>query len=596
MEARDLLARIDAVRTGRATRRSFIADMASLGIGGPAAAQLLMHAGIANAQSPFRYKPAKRGGGGTLKMLMWQGPTLLNPYLATGAKDIAASRIFYEPLANWDGDANLVPVLAAEIPTLDNGGVARDGRSVTWKLKRGVVFHDGHPFTADDVVFNWEYARDPATASTQISVYQQIQVDKLDSHTVRFTFERPTPFWADAFVGGGAGVLPKHLFAAYKGAKSQEAPHNHKPVGTGPYRFVDFKPGDMLRAELNPNYHLANRPFFDAIDMKGGGDPTSAARAVIQTGEYDYAWNMQVEDDMLRRLEDGGRGRAVFVQGPDVEFVFLNFTDPWTEVDGERSSTKTKHFAFSDLRVRQAMSLLMDRSSIQKFIYGRSGAVSNNWINAPARYRSPNTRAEFDIERASQLLEAAGWKPGADGVRAKDGRRMKFLFQTSINPVRQKTQAVVKQACRKAGIEVELKAVTASVFFSADVANPDTNGKFIADFEMFGVSGAAPDPQRNFDRFVSWEVASKANKWEGRNIARWRSDEFDRLYRAAQFELDPVKRAAMLIRMNDMVVGDGAIVPLIARANVHAAGNRLVTRASSWDTDFWAIQDWYRDG
>ncbi|MBI5275427.1 MAG: peptide ABC transporter substrate-binding protein [Burkholderiales bacterium] len=595
MIERKLRESIESVREGRLNRRTFIDRMVALGLTGPMAAQLLMHAGVANAQPAFNYKPAKRGGGGLLRMLMWQGPTGLNPLTSTGAKDVAAARIFYEGLAHWDSDANLVPVLAAEIPSLANGGLARDGKSVTWKLKRGVTWHDGKPFTADDVVFTWDYARDPATAATSISVYQAIQVTKLDSHTVRLTFEKPTPFWAQAFVGGGAGIIPKHVFGPFKGANSREAPANHKPVGTGPYRYADFKPGDLLRAELNPSYHMPNRPYFDALEIKGGGDPTSAARAVIQVGEYDYAWGIQVEDDVLRRLEDGGKGRAIFTRGPDVEFVFLNLTDPWTEVDGERSSAKSKHFAFAELKVRQAMSLLIDRDSIQQYIYGRAGTVSNNWINAPERYRSRNTKAVFDIDKAQRLLDEAGWKKGADGLREKGGRKMKLVFQTSINPVRQKVQSVIKQACQKAGIELELKAISASVFFSSDPANPDINGRFSADMQMFGVSGAGPDPQRSFDRFVSWEIASKANKWQGRNIARWSNDEFDKLYRVMKFELDPVKRAALVIRMNDMVVNDGAILPLISRANVQAAGNRMQTRPSAWDTNYWAIQDWYRE-
>ena len=115
-------------------------------------------------------------------------------------------------------------VLAAEIPSIQNGGLAADGKSVTWKLKPGVKWHDGKPFTADDVVFNWEYARDPATATVTIGVHRDITVEKVDDLTVRILFNKPTPFWADAFVGAPGAIIPKHLFADYKGAKSREAP------------------------------------------------------------------------------------------------------------------------------------------------------------------------------------------------------------------------------------------------------------------------------------------------------------------------------------------------------------------------------------
>ncbi|MBC5763986.1 peptide ABC transporter substrate-binding protein [Ramlibacter albus] len=595
MDENKLRGWIEDVREGRMPRRRFVERLVSLGLTAPIAGQLLMHAGVANSQTAFNYKPTKRGGGGQLKLLMWQGPTLLNPYFGTGAKDQVGSRAFYEPLAQWDNDANLVPVLAAEIPTRENGGVAADGKSVTWKLKRGVTWHDGKPFTADDVVFNWEYARDPAAASVSMTVYAEIKVEKVDSHTVRLVFDKPRPFWAQAFVAAGAGIIPKHHFAAYMGAKSRDAPANLKPVGTGPYRIVDFKPGDLVRAEAYPGYHMPNRPHFDSLEIKGGGDPTSAARAVLQTGEYDWAWNMQMEDEVLKRFEAERKGHSIITVAPDVEFVYLNVSDPWTEVDGERASPKSKHFAFGDTSVRQAMALLMDRESIQQYIYGRTGAVTANWINAPARYASKNTKPEFDIDKAQRMLEAAGWKKGGDGVREKGGRKMKFVFQTSTNPVRQKVQTVIKQACQKAGIDLELKSVSASVFFSSDVANPDTNTKFWADLEMFAVTGASPDPLRSLDRYVSWEIASKVNKWQGRNLTRWHSDEYDKLYRAAEFELDPVKRAAMFIRMNDIVVNEAVVIPLIRRSTVSVAKSKMVTRASAWDTDFWALQDWYRE-
>src|SRR5205814_4284601 len=267
------------------------------------------------------------------------------------------SRIFYEPLAGWDNDGNLVPILAAEIPETENGGISQDGTTVTWKLKKDVQWHDGKPFTADDVVFNWQYAADPATAATTVGSYKDAKVEKVDSHTVRVLFDKPTPFWADAFVGVRGMIIPKHLFADYAGGKSRDAPNNLKPIGTGPYKFADFKPGDMVRGEINTNYHMPNRPYFDSIEMKGGGDAISAARAVLQTGEYDYAWNLQVEDEVLKRMEDGGKGRVHLVHAGDIEFALLNQTDPWIEVEGERASIKSRHFAFADLAVRQAMAL-----------------------------------------------------------------------------------------------------------------------------------------------------------------------------------------------------------------------------------------------
>jgi len=474
--------------------------------------------------------------------------------------------------------------------------VAKDGKSVTWKLKKNVAWHDGKPFTADDIVFNWEYAADTATAATTISSYKDIaRIDKVDSHTVKIGFKNPTPFWSDGFCGYRGMIIPKHVFEPFKGAKSREAPGNLKPVGTGAYKFVDFKPGDIVRGELNTNYHMPNRPHFDTIEMKGGGDAVSAGRAVVQTGEYDYAWNMQVEEDIMRRMEQGGKGKFETSPSGNIEHVQCNQTDPWKEVDGERSSVKAPHPFLTDPAVRQALSLLVDRNSIHEEIYGRGGQVTPNFLNAPSKYVSKANKAEFNVEKANQILEAAGWKKGGDGIRAKGDKKLKMVYQTSINAPRQKTQAIIKQAAAKAGIELELKSITASVFFSSDAANPDIYSRFSTDIQMYTTTQASPDPQTFMEQFASWEVSNKENKYQGRNITRWRNEDYDKLFRSAETELDPVKRAALFIKMNDLVIQNVVVIPVIWRNKVQAVSSRLRGHEiSGWDNDTANLFNWFR--
>ncbi|MCD9110928.1 peptide ABC transporter substrate-binding protein [Bradyrhizobium japonicum] len=586
---------IDEVKDGDLDRRTFIRRMIGLGLTAPMAAQVLALGGVAMAQSISPYKPTKRGGGGPLKLLWWQGPTLLNPHFGVGTKDQDGSRLFYEPLASWDPEGNLSLILAAEIPSIQNGGLSPDGKSVTWKLKPGVKWHDGKPFTADDVVFNWQYAKDPATAAVTIAIFRDITVEKVEDLTVRILFDKPTPFWANAFVGPYGAIIPKHLFANYAGVQSREAPNNLKPVGTGPYKFVEFKPGDLIRGELNSDYHMPNRPYFDSIEMKGGGDAVSAARAVIQTGEYDYASNIQVEDEVLLRLEKGGTGKTIYAVGADIETIFLNLSDPNTEVDGERSSLKTKHPLFSDPAGRKALSMLVDRDAVQKVIYGRAGRATANFFNGLPQFVSKNTSWEFNIEKAAKLLGEAGWKPGVDSIREKDGKKLKLIFQTSINGPRQKTQAIVKQACQKAGIDVELKSVVASVFFSSDAANPDTMNKFYADIEMSAFLGSPPDPDRFLSSFHSRNIPSKENKWQGFNLPRYASQEYDATIDAAKVEIDPVKRASLYIKANDLLWQDAVLIPVIHRLKVAASSNSLRVVVSGWGTDTDHLQDWYRE-
>jgi peptide/nickel transport system substrate-binding protein len=596
MNEQQLRGLIDEVKSGKLPRRGFIQQLVGLGLSAPMASMLLMHAGVAQAQTTApAYKPTKRGGGGPLKLIYWQAAVHLNPHYAGGTKDQDASRVFYEPLASWDSEGNLVPVLAAEVPTRANGGLSADGKSVTWKLKRGVKWHDGKDFSADDVLFTAQYAGDPAAAMTTVNVYKDIKVTKIDSHTVRVDFPKATPFWAEPFVGSVGLILPKHVFEAYMGAKSRDNPANLKAVGTGPYKLVDFKPGDTLRGAANMDYHVANQPAFDTLEIKGGGDATSAARAVLQTAEYDVGWNLAVEDVILKQLEGAGKGRMQFFVGSDIEFVILNPTDPWNEVDGERASVKSKHPAFTDKAVREAMNLLIDRKGIADVIYGRGAITTSNFLNNPQRFVSKNTKFEFNPEKANQILDAAGWKKGADGIRAKGNVKLKFVFQTSVSGPRQKCQAIIKDACTKAGIDLELKSIVASVFFGSDFANPDTYQKFWADMQMFTTTMTQPDPQTFMEQFTTWELSQKANKWASRNLSRWTNPEYDEAHKAAQVELDPVKRAALFVKMNDLVVGDGFVIPLFARPRPVGTVNKLTTNISAWDNLTAFMNTWYRE-
>jgi peptide/nickel transport system substrate-binding protein len=596
MDEQAIRALICQVRDGRTSRRHFVRIMVGLGLSAPLAAQMLASAGVASAQpresAPV---PARRGGGGDLKVLMWDAPSLLNPHFGRGLKDLTATRLFYEPLAAAGGDGELYPVLAEELPSRKNGSVAKDGKWVIWRLKRNVVWHDGRPFTADDVVFNWEFAIDPASATTSRGPFQEVaQVEKLDSHSVKVVYKKPQPYWGMAF--GGDGLIPRHVFAPHKGASAREAVGTLKPVGTGPYRLVDFTPGDFIRAELNPHYHLPNRPFFDRVDIKGGGDAVSAARAVLQTGEYDFAYYILAEEDVLKRLEQGAKGRILAVPSSGVNHIQCNQSDPWREVDGERSSAKALHPCLSDPSVRRALSLLVDRAAIQEHVVGRNGQITSNFLNAPERYRSRNTSWEFSVEKANQILDEVGWVRGPDGVRAKDGKRLKLVFQAATNSSVQKIQMVVKQAATRAGVEIEVKAIPASVFFSADPNNTDTSVRFHADLQMY-TTFTWLDPQFFMAQFCSWEVPSRDNKWSGRNVTRWRNAEYDRLWRDAEVEMDPVKRGALFIRMNDLVIQSGVVIPVTWRSVLHAVSHQINgVQPNGWDSIFGSIAYWYRQG
>ena len=264
-----------------------------------------------------------------------------------------------------------------------------------------------------------------------------------------------------------------------------------------------------LTARMNPNYHVANRPYFDRLEIKGGGDAVSAARAVLQTGEYDFAWNLTVEESILAKIEKSNVGFVSVVEGANVEHLQLNTTDPWTEVDGQRSHISTNHPAFSDKAVRQAMALIPDRDAIAQFIYGRVGRATGNIVNNPPVFVSKNTRWEYNLDKANAILDKAGWMRGSDGIREKDGVRLKFEYQTTTSGQRQQTQAVIKQAAAKVGIEIDLKSTQASIFFSSDVANTDTFSHFYSDIQMYTTPMRQPDPGLFLEQFLTSEIAQK---------------------------------------------------------------------------------------
>jgi peptide/nickel transport system substrate-binding protein len=542
-----------------------------------------------------------RGAGGPLRILMWQGPTIINQHLAQGTKDSTAARFICEPLMTCSADGTFKPVLAAEVPSKDNGGLGADGKTVTYKLKPGVKWADGQPFTADDVVFTFQYITNIDTAATTLGSYVDLEnVEAVDPMTVRLTFKQPTGGWYVPFVG--STVLPKHALEQYVGSASRNAPFNLKAFGTGPYMVQDFKPGDALTLVPNPNYREPNKPYFSEIDIKGGGDAPSAARAVLQTGEYDYAWNLQVEVQVLNGLMQGGKGEMVIGPGSGVEHILVNQADPNTDVAGERANPKSKHPFLTDIRVRQAMALAIDRDTMAKQLYGPTGNASANILTTPTNLASKNTSFEYNIDKANQLLDQAGYKRGSDGVRVTpDGVRMHVVYQTTINSLRQKEQDIVKAGWQQVGIETELKSVDAGVFFSADPGNPDTNSHFYTDVEMFTSTFGSPFPLNFMKSFYSGnpdvDVAQQSNKWSARNYTRWVNADYNKLFDQVKGETDVTKAQQLWIQLNDTVINNYISIPLIDRNFADGKIKGLQgPQLSPFDDWSWNIADWTKSG
>ncbi len=541
-----------------------------------------------------------RGGGDVVRILMWQGPTILNPHLATGTKDYIASRMSLEPLITIDGDGKISPVLAAEVPSKENGGIGADGKTITYKLKPNVKWADGQPFTSEDVAFTHQFVANRETTATSYATYDPIEkVETPDPTTARLIFKDPAPGWYGAFAGSFGMVLPRHAMQDFVGANARNAPFNLKAFGTGPYMVEDFRPGDLVTYTVNPNYREPNKPFFKRLEIKGGGDAVSAARAVFETGEFDYSWNLQVEAQVLEQIMRGGKGDLVNPPGSGVEQIYMNLADPNQEIDGERSSPKSQHPFLTDVKVREAMALAIDRDTIAKQLYGPTGDATPNILTTPTNLRSSNTTYEFNIDKANRILDEAGYRKGGDGIRTTpSGVRMKVVYSTSTNTLRQKEQALVKDGWQKIGIETELKSVDASIFFSGSPSNPDTLDRFETDVQMFTSTFDNPVPKQYMVRFYSKDpardIGQKSNNWSGRNFTKFMNDEYNRLYDQALIEVDPEKNRELWKQMNDIVVNNYISIPLVDRRFSDGKSKALNGPAPSpFDCVFaWNVADW----
>ena len=599
MNNRDLALLLRDLRTGRLNRRQAITRLAALGIGASGIAAAL------SAASPkaARAAGAGRGSQGTLKLLYWQAPTILNPHLSQGVKDFHAARIVLEPLLTVDGAGNFSPVLAANVPSQANGQVAKDGTSVTYKLKPGIKWADGRPFSSDDVVATFQFVDNKQTAATTYGSYVSVaKVEPLNPLTVKVTFKNPTPAWYLPFVGSQGMILPRHAIDAYIGSNARNAPFNLKAFGTGPFMVDSFRPGDLVVYTVNPNYRDPNKPAFSQVQMKGGGDAPSAARAVFETTEYDYAWNLQVEWPVLQHMVAEGKGQLLIGAGGGVEQIYCNQTDPNKTVDGERSSLKAPHPFLTDIKVRQALGMALDRQTIAQQLYGQEGVATANVLTTPTSLGSKNTKMVYDIAKANQLLDEAGYQRGPDGIRAKGGVKLQVVYQTSVNTLRQKEQEIVKAGWAQLGIATTLKSIDAGVFFSSSPGNNDTAGHFYTDVQMFTNTFGSPFPASYMAQWYSKDpakdVAQKANDWAGIDYTRWIDKQYNDWYDQALAELDPVKNREIWIKMNDRVTEQAVSLPLIDRTIVSGHVNTLDVgeNMSPFDSETRNIADWTRKG
>lgn len=603
----------DSLLSGEIDRRQFIARSTALGIGASgalylanAAAQTPEASGGGGLESgtPRAEAPADqvRGSGGELKIIQWQAPSHLVAHLASGDKDVLAAALVQEPLMHYGTDGGLLPNLVTTIPSLENGDLAEDLTGVTLRLMEGVTWSDGVPFTAQDVVFTWEWVTNPENASTSIEIWQRItSIEAVDDYTLEVEFDGPQPVWYQPFAGLSlATILPRHILEGADQAAMDA--FRFAPIGTGPYVITSFDVEDQARYEANENYREPNKPFFQSVYLKGGGEPAAAARAVLQTGEYHYAWFLGIDSDLLQELAQGDAGKLLLFSQGYAERLHLNHSDPWTEVDGQRSEMNTPHPILSDPAVRQAMSYGINRQLIvdELYIPDSIEEPAKDIFTGISSLESPNTELVYDPELAAQTLEDAGWVLNDSGVREKDGVELSLVFMTTTNALRQKVQVVVQANLKEIGFNIDIQNVDSGIYFDSSAGNDQNVGHMYYDFNMHQTSAGAPTPIRFVERWYAGadgsNIAQASNDWSRVNQVRYRNDEYDALFEELRVETDAVRQIELFIEMNDHLIDNNVLVPMVAVAERSACAswlNEESVQLGPFNMEYWNIANWY---
>ena len=543
---------------------------------------------------------AERASDGQVNLIFWQAPSILNPYLSGGIKDIESASLVLEPLARYDETGDMVPWLVDEIPTVENGGVSDDFKSITWRLSDDLTWSDGTPVTAADVKFTWSYCTAEGGGCAHVDKFAGItDIETPDNRTVVVRFDEPKPFPYDAFVGASSPILQADQFADCLGERAPTCTDaNFYPIGTGPFVVDEFRTGDTVKMSANPNYRDPAKPAFASLLIKGGGTAENAARPVLETADYDYAWNLQLPPEVLDGMQAAGNGEVVSAFGTLVERIVINMTNPDADLGEERSTLAHPHPFLDDIAVRQALSMAIDRSILVQIGYGEAGRVTCNILPAPEVYASDANEAckVQDIEGAKALLDSAGWTDSdGDGVRDKDGVPLRMIFQTSTNAVRQTFQAAIKSWWSQLGVETELRNIDGNIFFGSDANSPYTYQKFYADVQMYAQMFDGTDPEAYMASWTCERIPTPENQWQGTNMPRYCNEAFDALSAELRETGGRDERAKLARAMNDMLVQDFVILPLVHRGRVSAHVNSLGgVVLNTWDSELWNVADWHR--
>jgi peptide/nickel transport system substrate-binding protein len=487
---------------------------------------------------------------------------VLNPFTSQNLTDPEVTMI--EGLIISNDKNQYIPVLAKEIPTYENGGAVKrdDGKvDMTWHLQEGVKWHDGVEFTSKDVCFTWNYIVNEPQVYNQDQYLNIENCTEVDKYTVMFTWKTAYAPYNTLF----EAIMPEHLYGKMTAAEiTSNEGYNRSPIGTGPFKFAEWKPGEYIRVVKNPDYWRGPEyPKLDEIIFNFIPDNNTRLNA-MKSKEYDLGIGFQA--NQVKDLQT--------IDGYSVSLISSNaFTQFGTSI----KSAKGKQL-FSDPNVRKAMYYAIDREAIANDLMEGTVTVATTQIAPFSPYYNPNTTVyNYDPEKAKQMLDAAGWKVGPDGIREKNGVRFSF---TILNRAGRNDRIAIAQV-----IQAELKEVGIEVLMDTKESAAWTGQWRTGDWEaIVGGWFMTADPS-----VTNLYACKGAN-----NMTGYCDPKLDEVMNAADQALDFKDRKPLMDQVQVLLADDAPDLPLYFNVLPVSYSNKLQNFKGSGTNlgSFWNSYEW----
>jgi peptide/nickel transport system substrate-binding protein len=528
-----------------------------------------------------------------IKIIISEDPPSFNPMVADTGFDAMVMELVLLGMTDVDPNGVVFPELAAELPTVENGGVAVDeeagSMSVTWKLRQDVQWQDGQPVTADDVLFTWNAIQDPDTGSWIPGIDSIDSVEKVDQYTFVINYSAIYPGYLTQFGGEQLAIWPAHYCDASQGFVAWDCGRN--PLSDGPFILKDWIEGDHMTFVRNEKYFKAGKPEIDKVTVQIVPDD-SVRKTMMQQGDADI--DMWINVNTINDLKSSETAKVSL--SPSDRFVmrlFMNQAEKGT-VDAQA----TPHPILSDVRVRQAIRMAVDVDTINNEIFFGLGHPQWTEFFRPPYNNCDVPRPVYDPEAAKALLEEAGWSDtNNDGVRechgcgsAEEGyeMRMEFITYAEYGEPLELTQQLIAEMLGKVGIQLDLTVVEGSVLWAdAESGGIEMSGNFDIDIWDDGYAGV--DPTDFLWELYSIEAATPGYGW---NLAHWINEDFNTLIDEA-YTLDEASRQETFCKMANILDQEVPLVMLFTVPNADAYSSRLEgVQSTVNDLVTWNIADW----